>query len=167
MSPEHGAEQRAAFDRWAEGVIDSLGREFQFQQCSVLLFDSADQLLYLVAQRSSPGPPRREGSEPWIPAVETSISSRVFRTGVAALVPDVMVGGMGDRGSITRSELAVPILVQDRPVGVIAVASARPGAYGIADLEQLRAHAQTAAQRYLAGGFGAFEGTEAGAEELD
>jgi putative methionine-R-sulfoxide reductase with GAF domain len=49
-------------------------------------------------------------------------------------------------GSATRSELAAPILVSGRPIGVINVESPRVGEFGIDDLERLERRAAAAAE---------------------
>jgi GAF domain-containing protein len=49
-------------------------------------------------------------------------------------------------GSATRSELAAPILLEGRPVGVLDVESPRPGEFGIDDLERLERRAAAAAR---------------------
>ena len=48
-------------------------------------------------------------------------------------------------GSATRSELAAPILVAGRPIGVLNVESPRAGEFGIDDLERLERRAAEAA----------------------
>ncbi len=142
---------------WAERLADSLSRNFQYQHCSVFLYDIHAGSLVLVAQRWGSGHDLGmvlEGH--WALPADGSICSRVFRTGLPALVPDVTLDPdfRTYPGARTRSELAVPVMLDGRPIGVINVESPSPGAYGIVDLDQLRAHASKAAEEYAASGLG-------------
>ncbi|MDQ2964581.1 MAG: GAF domain-containing protein, partial [Chloroflexota bacterium] len=70
----------------------------------------------------------------WLVPLIGSLCGWVFRMGRPALVGDV--AGHADYlaypGSSTRSELAAPILVGGRPIGVLNVESPRAGEFGIA-----------------------------------
>jgi hypothetical protein len=138
---------------WAQHAADSLSRDFQYQHCSVFLFDVRAGSLILAAQRWGFGQDLglvREGE--WALPADGSICSRVFRTGRPALVPDVSLDPdyLSFPGARTRSELVVPLLMDGHPIGVINVESPRLGAYGIADLDQLRAFADRAIEEYRA-----------------
>ncbi len=159
---------RAAAIRWAEQLADALSRDFQYQHCSVFLHDIEAGSLVLAAQRWGAGHDLglvREGR--WALPADGSICSRVFRTGMPALVPDVTLDPdyRSFPGARTRSELAVPLLLDGRPVGVINVESPTQGAYGIADLDQLRAYAARAVEEYRELGLGAFGGLLDGGED--
>lgn len=77
-----------------------------------------------------------------------SVCGWVYRMGRPALVGDVTVHAdyLAYPGSTTRSELAAPILLAGRPIGVINVESPRAGDFGIADLERLERRAAVAAE---------------------
>ena len=77
-----------------------------------------------------------------------SVCGWVFRMGRPALVGDVATHAdfLAYPGSATRSELAAPILVAGRPIGVLNVESPRAGDFGIADLERLERRAAAAAE---------------------
>lgn len=135
---------------WADDLVDLLDRSFQYQHCAVFVEDGTGEHLLLAAQRWGAGQDvgvMRPGE--WSVPIEGSIVGRAFRTAAPVLLPDVRLqpdylAYPGARAT-SRSELAVPILVDGRPVAVINVESPRLGAYGIADLDLLVAHAQAAA----------------------
>ncbi len=67
------------------------------------------------------------------------ICGRAFTSGTPALVLDVEddPSFLSFPGSRTRSELAVPIILDGRPTAVVNVESPRVAAYGPADVEAL------------------------------
>lgn len=133
---------------WAEGIADALRGEDRFHSASVLVHDPAADGLRLVAYRRGPGEADALPRTPWVVPLIGSLCGWVFRMGRSALVGDV--AGHPDYlaypGSGTRSELAAPILVAGRPIGVLNVESPRAGEFGIADLERLERRAAAAAE---------------------
>jgi GAF domain-containing protein len=137
---------------WAEAIVEALRREDRFDSASVLVHDPAAAGLRLAAQWRGPGESAWVAQRSWVVPLNGSVCGWVFRTGRPALVADVTSHAdyFAYPGSATRSELAVPILVGGRPVGVINVESPRVGEFGIADLERLERRAAAAAASFPA-----------------
>jgi GAF domain-containing protein len=137
---------------WAEAIVEALRREDRFDSASVLVHDPAAAGLRLAAQWRGPGESAGVAQRSWVVPLNGSVCGWVFRTGRPALVADVTSHAdyFAYPGSATRSELAVPILVGGRPVGVINVESPRVGEFGIADLERLERRAAAAAASFPA-----------------
>jgi GAF domain-containing protein len=132
---------------WAEAIVDALRGEDRFHSASVLVPDPAAAGLLLAAHRRGPG--EQAGAGPgWVVPLIGSVCGWVYRMGRPALVGDVSIHAdyLAYPGSTTRSELAAPILVGGRPIGVINVESPRAGDFGIADLERLERRAAAAAE---------------------
>ncbi|MBN2469379.1 MAG: GAF domain-containing protein [Anaerolineae bacterium] len=69
------------------------------------------------------------------PPTETGLTSRVYATGIPALVPDVQqVAHYRALNPATRSQLSVPIKRGEDILGVITIESARLNAFGDADI---------------------------------
>jgi GAF domain-containing protein len=132
---------------WAEAIVEALRREDRFPSASVLVHDPAAAALRLAAHRRDANEGADAVRHPWVVPLEGSVSGWVFRMGRPALVGDVGSHAeyLAYPGSATRSELAAPILVAGRPIGVINVESPRVGEFGIADLERLERRAAAAA----------------------
>jgi GAF domain-containing protein len=123
----------------AHALIDELGRARSLRHCALFLWDPAVGRLRLAAQQWGPGEDLGEvHAGTWTIAL-SGVCGRAFTTGRPALVPDVEDDPdfLSFPGSRTRSELAVPILCDGRPIGVINLESPRVGAYGPADVEAL------------------------------
>ena len=123
----------------AHALIDELSRARSLQHCALFLWDPAVRRLRLVAQRWGAGEDLGEvlvGT--WTIAL-SGVCGRAFTTGLPALVHDVEDDPdfLSFPGSRTRSELAVPIICDGRPTGVVNLESPRVGAYGRADVEAL------------------------------
>lgn len=133
---------------WAEAIVEALRREDRFPAASVLVHDPAAAALRLAAQRRDANEAEEVAGPSAVVPLDGSISGWVFRMGRPALVGDVSshTDYLAYPGSATRSELAAPILVGGRPVGVINVESPRVGEFGIADLERLERRAVAAAK---------------------
>jgi GAF domain-containing protein len=133
---------------WAEAIVEALRREDRFHSASVLVHDPAAAGLRLAAQWLGPGEEAGVAGPSWVVPLIGSVCGWVFRTGRPALVADVTSHAdyFAYPGSATRSELAAPILVAGRPIGVINVESPRVGEFGIADLERLERRAAAAAE---------------------
>jgi GAF domain-containing protein len=132
---------------WAESIVDALRGDDRFPSASVLVHDPAASALLLEAHARAPGE-QPLAARGWIVPLTGSVCGWVFRMGRPALVGDV--GGHADYvafpGSATRSELAAPILVAGRPIGVLNVESPRAGDFGIEDLQRLERRAAAAAE---------------------
>jgi signal transduction protein with GAF and PtsI domain len=144
----HMAAEASTAMGWADDLVDRLDRSFLYQHCAVFVDDGSGQHLRIAAQRWGPeeelGAVRPgEGTVP----VNGSIVGRAFMTAEPVFLPDAAVqpDHRTHPGAQPRSEIAVPIMVNGRAVGVINVESARLGAYGIADLDLLLEHAEAAA----------------------
>lgn len=143
---------------WAEAIVDALGWETRLLHVSVYLYDPAAEGLRLMAQRRG-ADEDRDLAVPgeWLVPLHDSICGWVYRSASPALIADTRhhaeyrphPAGAG------RSKLAVPILVEDRPVGVIDIESRQVGAFGVGDVEALRAVATEAAARLPAAVTGA------------
>jgi GAF domain-containing protein len=133
---------------WAEAIVEALRREDRFSSASVLVHDPAAAALRLAAQERGPDGGTGIAGPSWVVPLDGSVCGWVFRMGRPALVGDVSSHAdyFAYPGSATRSELAAPILVAGRTVGVINVESPRVGEFGIADLERLERRAAAAAQ---------------------
>lgn len=133
---------------WADWIVESLKRDYQFQYCAVLVHEPGDGALRLVGQRWGAGEDLgivRTGEE--LVPLDGSVCGSVFRSGAPVLVNDVRDHPRyrSFPGAVMRSELAVPILVEDQPIGVINVESPRVGGFDIADLHRVVARAAEAA----------------------
>jgi signal transduction protein with GAF and PtsI domain len=133
---------------WADWIVESLKRDYQFQYCAVLVHEPADGALRLVGQRWGAGEDLgivRTGEE--LVPLDGSVCGSVFRAAAPVLVNDVRTHPRyrSFPGAAMRSELAVPILVGDQAIGVINVESPRVGGFDIADLHKVVARAAEAA----------------------
>jgi GAF domain-containing protein len=147
--------------RWADTLVEELAREPLFQHAAVFTYDSRRNGLVLAAQRWATHEDTgevRTGS--WIVPIEGSVCGRVFRTGQAVLLGDVFTEPEYREfpGGESRSELAVPIVVGGRPVGVVNLESPRIAAFSIEDLDRVRAIADAAADTFDAQRFGELVG---------
>jgi GAF domain-containing protein len=121
--------------RWARAVFD-------LDNCAVLLFDEDGQTLRIRAAH---------GYDPKV--VETyrggrgkGITGRAVETGEPVLVGDVHAdGGYVEGVSGARSELAAPLKVDGRVIGVLDIESERAGAFGDLDLALFVSFADQAA----------------------
>lgn len=132
---------RAAIDDWAHRLTTRIVRHDDFNQVGVLLYDAAAHGLRLITQHWGGG--HDLGlmvAGEWIVPLEGSICGRVYRTGTAALCPDVSLDPdyLSFSGGRTKSELAVPIVVAGEPVGVVNIEAPWVSAFGIAELELVR-----------------------------
>ena len=129
----------------AQALIDELSRARSLQHCALFLWDPAVGRLRLAAQHWGAGEDLGEvQAGAWTIGLN-GVCGRAFTTGLPALVPDVEDDPdfLSFPGSRTRSELAVPIFFDGRPIGVVNLESPRVGAYGPADVEALGAWADS------------------------
>jgi hypothetical protein len=141
------AEAWAATTRWADSIVESLADDIAISWCAVLVADDVAGALRVAAERSRG---LAAGSVPFRGALvplNGSLSGAVLGSAAPALVDDVrqLAPEPGLPTGGIRSVLAVPIVRDRRPIGVIVAGSPRAGALGIADVERLRARAADAA----------------------
>jgi GAF domain-containing protein len=123
----------------AQALIDELSRAHSLQHCALFLWDPAVRRLRLAAQHWGAGEDLGEvRAGAWTIGLN-GVCGRAFTTAVPALVLDVEddPAFLSFPGSRTRSELAVPIFLDARPMGVVNVESPRVAAYGPAEVEAL------------------------------
>jgi len=141
----------------AQALIDELSRSRSLQHCALFLWDPSVGRLRLAAQHWGAGEDLGEvRAGIWTIALN-GICGRAFTSGEAALLPDVEADPafLSFPGSRTRSELAVPVLIDGRPIGVVNLESPRVGAYGPADLDAVNAwidSVRDTIQGFFAGG---------------
>jgi GAF domain-containing protein len=125
----------------AQALVDELSRSGSLQHCALFLWDPSVGRLRLVAQHWGAGEDLGEvRAGTWTIALN-GICGRAFSSAEPALVPDVEADPafLSFPGSRTRSELAVPVLIDGRAVGVVNLESPRVGAYGPADIDAVNA----------------------------
>lgn len=115
------------FDLMIDQIIQLLQREPAFQYVALFLTDPADPTM-LVRYRT--GEREEEARRAARLRVGEGVVGRAAATRSPVLVPDVQA----DEGYLpmiphTRAELAVPLLVGDRLIGVLDVQSPEPGAF--------------------------------------
>ncbi len=150
---------------WGRRVTDSVDKEHQAFDRSVFLYDPETGDLRLVAMRLVTGQDLGEVVPgEWVLPLRGSVCGWVYRAAAPALVADVRHHPeyRSFPGSTTRSELAVPILVAGRPVGVLNLEAPRVGAFNIADVERLKLRALDAAATLPATAPGAASAPPAG-----
>ncbi len=129
----------------AQALIDEFSRAHSLQHCALFLWDPAVGRLRLAAQHWGAGEDLgevRAGS--WTIGLN-GICGRAFTTAEPALVADVEKDPdfLSFPGSRTRSELAVPVVIEGRVLGVVNLESPRVGAYGPADIAAVQTWADS------------------------
>jgi GAF domain-containing protein len=122
-----------------ERVLSILHETFRFQHSAVLTLERYDDDGEWLVMQASRGYSLREEGAFRMKVGERGVTSRAVRTGRLVYVPDVRrdpdyVQGV-ERG---RSEVAIPLLVGGRVVGVLDVESTRVDAFSAEDLETLK-----------------------------
>lgn len=142
---------RAGITAWAENLTAAIAADHQFQQVAVLIHDADAKGLRLVTQRWA------ESADlgllvagEWLVPLVGSICGRVYRTGIPALASDVALDPdyLSFSGGRTKSELAVPIVIEGATVGVVNLEAPFVSAFGIADLEVVRSRIREAAAEF-------------------
>lgn len=134
---------------WSERLVDALRTDFLYQHVAVFLL-TGDTLM-LAAQRWGAGEDVGQVvAGTWVVPFDGSVVGRVFATGSPSLVGDIRQDPdyRAFPGAMSRSELAVPILVEGRAVGVVNLESPRVGAYGIRDLDVVVGEVDAAAATF-------------------
>jgi putative methionine-R-sulfoxide reductase with GAF domain len=139
---------------WADGLASTIASQHAHQYIGIVIRDDEADDLRVAGQRvgASVDQDVLVSGETHIP-LDGSICGRVFRTGVPALVSDVrMDPDYGPfLGTPMRSELAVPIRVGDRIVGVVNLESPLISAFDIVDLDDIMARIGEAAAGFPTG----------------
>ena len=127
----------------AETVLEIAARVLDFQDSDFLLVDEAQGELYVVARRGHLE--RADGLRLPLDG-EQGITVAVAQSGRPVYVPDVREDPRYVyTGFSAVSELAVPVQIEDRVLGVLNVESAQPDAFSEADRELLSILASQAA----------------------
>lgn len=135
----------------ADRLVGEVNQKHRFHHVALFLLDPALNRLRLVAQRWGAGENTgavRVGE--WLIGLD-GVCGRAFRTCQATIVPDVRLDPdyLAFPGGRTRSELAVPVCFEGRPIGVVNVESPRVAAYRIDDVEALVAWADLVARELV------------------
>jgi signal transduction histidine kinase/DNA-binding response OmpR family regulator len=119
----------------AEAMLDIATRVLELEHCELLMIDPTQNELYPLAMR---GMPQASSSRLALDSDE-HITAVVARSGEALYVPDTHTSPqyVPARPS-TRSELAVPLKVQERVIGVLNIASGAKDAFGSNEVRLLR-----------------------------
>jgi signal transduction histidine kinase len=134
------ADRRILLDQ----ILDALAQHFGHEACSLLLVDQERQVLVQKGRRGLWWSPVDPVSV--IPLDAAGLIPLAARSGRVLNVPDVAsepdyVVGWRD----ARSELVVPLVLDDRVVGVFDLQSGHPNAFSDADARTIRAFAERAA----------------------
>ncbi len=134
------ADRRILLDQ----ILDALAKHFGHEACSLLLVDEERRVLVPHGRRGQWS--SRVDSVSAIPLGEAGLIPLSARSGRVLNVPDVKsepdyVAGWRD----ARSELVVPLVLDDRVVGVFDLQSGRPAAFSDADARTIRSFAERAA----------------------
>jgi signal transduction histidine kinase/CheY-like chemotaxis protein/putative methionine-R-sulfoxide reductase with GAF domain/HPt (histidine-containing phosphotransfer) domain-containing protein len=118
----------------AETVLDFAGRALKFQNCGLWLVDEEQDELYRLAARGT-----EQEAKPRLPlSGDKGITVAVARSGEPLYVPNVQEDPRYIAlGAVGRSELAVPLRVKGRVIGVLDVESADIDAFGPDDARLL------------------------------
>ena len=124
-------------DQLLEDTLEALSQSPGYSNCAILLADAATGTLYTRAARG----PRKEALEGLRLRIgQDSIAGWVAAHRTPLNVPDVRADPRYAEGtSSPRSELAVPMMIGDRLVGVLDVETEQPAAFGERDVQLLSA----------------------------
>ncbi len=126
----------------AETVLDFVGRVLKFQNCGLLLIDEEHDELYRLAARGT----GQEIAPRLSLSGEKGITVAVARSGEPLYVPDVREDPRYVAvGAECRSELAAPLEINGRVIGVLNVEGAEADAFSPDDARSLSALAAQAA----------------------
>ena len=141
--------EATSFEQTLERITGFVRERFGLRLCSIFLANPDGQLVLRTGAGQPQGINRRNGQ--W--SVERGITLRAFRTGEAQFVPDVAL----DPDYLpaipgVKSELALPIRLQGRLLGVINMESASPDSFVAENQQMLEALAsQVAGAIHLSG----------------
>jgi signal transduction histidine kinase/putative methionine-R-sulfoxide reductase with GAF domain/ActR/RegA family two-component response regulator len=131
-----------SLDAVLEDILRVVHQRLHYRNAAILLPDDGGRILYV---RASVGYHTNLAAIR-LPVEGDSVTARTLRGGVAVNVPDVLaepgyIAGSDD----IRSELALPLRLGDRVLGVLDVESDRPAAFGPDDERLLASVAHQAA----------------------
>ncbi len=130
-------------DQLLEDILEVLQRAFGYLNCALLLVDEATEELYIKAARSYPPEVMATGR---IKIGQESVVGWVAANKVALNVPDVTRDSRYSQWvKETRSEMAVPMLIGDKVIGVLDAQSPVVNAFSEDDLRVLSSVAAQAA----------------------
>ncbi len=120
------------FDQVLDQVRSTLQKAMEVEYLTFVLADESGQ--GLLVHPSSTGYPQPVDKKP-VP-LDDSVTGRVYKTGKPAIIGDVrQVPYYLERVPSVKSELAVPVRVGGKVIGVLDVESSRPQAFDEDDLE--------------------------------
>ena len=121
----------------AQEAIDDLSRTQGIHHCSLFVWDPSVGRLRLAAMHWGAGEDLGEVRVGHWTISLNGICGRAFQAGLPCQVDNIEddPGYLSFPGSRTRSELAVPILIDGRPCGVVNLESPRRAAFGPAEVE--------------------------------
>ena len=133
----------ADLDRISNTVLDIAQKALNFDNCALVLIDGSTNEIYTQAQRGY----SEEISKYRSPIDhEKGIVASVARTGKAICLPDVKKNGRYISGVPDgRSELAVPLIIGEKVIGVLDVESKKTDAFSEEDRKLLSCLASQAA----------------------
>jgi signal transduction histidine kinase len=131
------ADRRVLLDQ----ILDALAQHFGHEACSLLLMEQEPPVLVRIGRRGWSCSPVDV-----IPLDAAGLIPLAARTGRVVSAPDVAKApGYVEGWRDARSELAVPLILDDRVVGVFDLQSGRPNAFSDADARTISAFAERAA----------------------
>ncbi|MBU0512508.1 MAG: PAS domain S-box protein, partial [Chloroflexi bacterium] len=130
-------------DRLAQTIVETILIEFKHTNCSLFLVRSDSQELNRLA---TAGPYADEVSKGILRLDGSGLVPRAIRSGEIINLPDVTVSpDYVPIWEAARSELAVPLKIDQRVIGVIDVQSVNPGAFNTDDERLMFTFAKRAA----------------------
>lgn len=121
-----------------ERVLSALHDAFRFRHSAVLTLETRDDGDWLVMQASR-GYSLKDDANFRMRVGDRGVTSRAVRSGRLVYVPDVRQDPHYVKGVESgRSEVAVPLMVAGRVVGVLDVESTQLNAFSASDLETLK-----------------------------
>jgi signal transduction histidine kinase len=131
------ADRRVLLDQ----ILDALAQHFGHEACSLLMMEQEPPVLVRIGRRGWSCSPVDV-----IPLDAAGLIPLAARTGRVVSAPDVAKApGYVEGWRDARSELAVPLILDDRVVGVFDLQSGRPNAFSDADARTISAFAERAA----------------------
>ena len=130
-------------DSLAQTIVETILLEFEHTNCSLLLVQPGSQELNRLAVA---GPYANEVSTGILRLDGSGLVPRAIRSGEIVNFPDVTVSpDYVPNWDAARSELAVPLKIDQRVIGVIDVQSVKPGAFNTNDERLMLTFAERAA----------------------
>ncbi|MBW2700341.1 MAG: GAF domain-containing protein [Deltaproteobacteria bacterium] len=129
-------------DQLLDTILSLVEDVFRLDTCALLLFDSEEGVLTIRAARGY----RPEVVAGFKASIGVGITGEAFRSGDPVIVNDVrQYEGYIQGVQGARSEMAVPLRIDDEIIGVLDAESRKPGAFHLDDLDLFRIFANQAA----------------------